>query len=169
MIKFFSKIIDRILVVICALVFSQAPVFIQQYQMNLLGHVDELHLQVNAMKWAAEHNGKNLEQFIGKFMRSDDIDFFHQGEIMSSMISRYDSLSEALKALKNATIVTKPYYFFKYYNHEIAKSTANAFVFSLPLNLEGLTYAFIGILFGMMTFAAIQGIFRIITRARAQA
>ncbi len=162
MLQWIVNTLDRICAVFGALVFSQAPMFMQQYTQQLGGHVAELRLQVEAMTQAAHQSGKSLELFIQKFTSNSDVDFMRQGEIMENMNERYHALSETYISLSQSSAFTKPFIFVSDLYGDIAKSTLATFNFGLEFSLEGLIYALIGIFFGYCIFAGIKKIFRVI-------
>lgn len=150
--------LDRLFAVAGALLVSQVPLFIQHYTQQLSGHVSELHHQVEIMRATALKSDKTLEQFIQKFLGSSDIDFVRQGEIMQTMVHRLNSLSESFLSLKNATVFTRPFTFLGQVNMDIANSTLQSFSIGIPLNMEGLTYALVGIVIGYLIFLCIRNL-----------
>lgn len=148
--------IDRLLVVLGALLFLQMPVFMQQYELQLAGHRDELQYQVAEMQKAASHSGKNLDNYIKKFIASEDVDFARQGEIMSAMLLRWQNFSEAAQALKKSSVWSHPFVFVKYLNYEIAKSTLQTFRVGISLTYEGIIYGLIGMFAGYFCFACLR-------------
>lgn len=159
MIKWISSLIDRIFAAVGGVLFSQAPLFMKQYAQQLSGHAAELRFQVDAMKQAASNSGKTLEQFIQKFTESNDVDFVRQGDIMSAMVNRWYSVTDALAALQDSSVFTRPFAFMRYSNWDIIKSTWSQYVFGLPFTLEGLVYAVIGIIVGFLIFYGIRKFF----------
>lgn len=159
MLNWIGGLLDRGCAVAGALLFSQLPLFMQQYTQQLSGHVAELNLQVSAIQQAATHSGKTLEQFIQKFVESADPDFFRQGEIMLAMVNRWHNFSDAYKALYESSIFTKPLEFLYHFDFEIASNTWSHYTFGIPFNLEGLIFALIGIAFGYVIFSMIRKIF----------
>lgn len=164
MLSFISKIIDRTLVIAGALIFSQAPVFMLQYHQMLVGHVNELNIQVNAIKTNALQVNKPLETYIDKFLNNSDIDFRLQGELMQSTVERWHVLNDGLVSLQNASLWERPFIFFKYLNWNIATSTLNNYKINLPLTVEGGIYAFLGMLIGYAFFLLIRQFFRFLSR-----
>lgn len=156
MFKWIGGLIDRIFAVIGALTFSQFPLFLQQYQQHLYGHVAELQMQVQAMKNAASATGKSLQQYVVKFLNSGDQDFQHQGELINSMIQRYQKLQEGYQALHEAPLYSKPIMFLKYFDWEIAQSTWKSFEVGFSFNIEGIIYAFAGIVCGLFCYWLIR-------------
>ena len=127
MFKWIGGLSDCVCAVAGALVFLQAPLFIQQYKQQLSGHVSELQLQVEVMRQTAMQSGKTLDQFTNKFIDNSDPDFSRQGEIMKNMVDRWHQLSDAFTALNNASILTKPFAFLSHFNLTIAKEAAHSY------------------------------------------
>lgn len=159
MLKCICGLLDRICAVAGALLLSQLPLFMQQYIQQLSGHTEELQVQVEAIKAAATHSGKTLEQFIQKFIESSDIDFTRQGDIMLAMLNRWYTFSDAFSTLQTSSVFKRPFVFLSYFNLDIAKSTWHNYSFGLPLNIEGLIYALLGIMFGYLFFFGIRKLF----------
>ncbi|QLH35042.1 MAG: DUF2937 family protein [Parachlamydiaceae bacterium] len=151
-------LIDRIFAVAGALILSQFPLFMQQYQQQLTGHISELQLQINSMRNAALLTGKSLKQYILKFLQSEDLDFKHQGEILNNMLQRYDHLLQGQQALQEAPFYAKPILFVRYLDLDIARSTWAKFEVGFPLNPEGFFYAILGILLGLAIYWALRKI-----------
>lgn len=157
---------DRLFVVIGALIFSQIPLFIDHYQVELGARLTELELQVGLMRQAAHHSHKTLDQYVEKFKESQDPDFSRQGSIMAGMVQRWESLSVSLTALQNASLLERPLIFLKHLNGEIIQSTYKSFSFGLFFTVEVGIYALAGMLFGYLLFAGISRCFeKIIKRA----
>lgn len=144
-------LLDRIFAAISALLFAQLPLFMQQYQQQLLGHVAELNIQVNAVSEVAAASGKTLPQYIHRFLVSGDSDFMQQGQLLHNMVERSLSLAQASQSLLHASAFEKPLLFVKYLNWDIASSTVRYFQPGLPFSTEGFLYGFVGILFGYAT------------------
>lgn len=159
--KWIINALDRIFAVIGALVFSQAPMFMQQYQQQLAGHVKELQLQIEKMTAVALHSGKSLEAYIEKFTSNADLDFMRQGELMQKMVERYADLSETYLSLNQSSAFTRPFVFMSHIYSDIAASTFKTFNFGLEFSLEGLIYALVGIFMGFSIFAGIKRFFRL--------
>ncbi len=160
MLKWVGELIDRVFAVLCAFVFAQLPLFMQQYQQRLSGHVAELTLQIDKMTDAAGFTGKTLNQFIEKFMNDPDPDFSHQGQIMNYMVLRSKELTHSLNQLINSSIFAKPFVFVYNINADIAHKTYNNFSVGLPFNLEGLVYALVGVIFGFILFSSLRKLFK---------
>lgn len=144
MFKWIERFLDRALVIFGAVLFMQLPLFMTQYQHQLTGHVNELRYQVGLVSKAALATEKTLDQFVQKFLASGDLDFMKQGEIISSMIVRWEKLSQALYALSHTPFWLRPFAFLLYFDLDIASSVVNSFEPGIPFTLEGLVYALIG-------------------------
>lgn len=154
--KWLSELLDRIFVVLGALLLSQVPLFIQQYQQHLAGHVAELQYQIDAMEEIAGKTGKTLNEFIQKFISSSDLDFSAQGRLMSAMVERFTQLSEALTSLENASILTKPFIFLAHSKYMIVNETWHSFELGLTFTFEGLVYALVGMCLGYFIYLGIS-------------
>lgn len=147
---------DRIFVVLGALIFSQVPLYMHSYSLQLQGHVAELQIHLDTLQDIAFQTGKSLEQYVQKFILSPDADFRLQGEAMNRTIERSHSMSEALYTMEHATIWERPFFFIRYLDWQTAKSTMANFEIGIPLNMEGAVYAVVGILVGSTLFFLIR-------------
>jgi hypothetical protein len=153
MLSWISFLIDRIFVVLGALLFSQIPNFFVHYTQRLGGHVSELKLQIDKMQQVALKSGKTLPEFIHKFQSYPDADVSLQGSIMQDMTSRYKDLSTAYTSMLEATPLTKPLAFIQHLQWNIAQLTLQDFTWGFSLTLEGAIYAFLGMFFGYLIFS----------------
>ena len=147
--SFFDGILDRIFSVIGAAVFSQIPEFIQQYIQRLGGHVDEAQHQVELIREAAQSSGQTLGTYIEIFITHTDPSIVHQGQLIQRTIERAEESTDALQAIKAASVFTKPFVFLAEIKYSIARAALGDFQPAIPLTLEGLIYAFIGLCFGL--------------------
>lgn len=136
--------LDRVLCVAGAVLFSQAPEFMQQYLQRLGGHVDEARRQVDQFRHIAQQSNLTLDQFIEQTGRNADTAVAKLGTVMSGASARLDSLDAAQNALLHATPFTRPIVFFQHLDRDIAAGTWHAFQPAVPTTLEGLIYAFAG-------------------------
>lgn len=142
------KMIDRVFAVIFAILFMQFPLFMEQYTIRLSGHVKELAYQVKEIEKVAHESGKSLDQFIQKFIDSNDIDFSKQGGLMEAMVIRMDRLSDSLAAILNANVFTRPFIFLWNSEWDIVQATAKSYKLGISITLESVVYAFIGVVIG---------------------
>jgi hypothetical protein len=154
MLSWISFLIDRIFVVLGALLFSQIPNFFVHYTQRLGGHVSELRLQIDKMEQAAKKTGKTLPEFIHKFQSYQDKDISLQGNIMNDMMTRYVDLSAAYASMLEATPLTKPFVFAQNLQWSIAKMTFQDLTWGFTFTLEGAIYALTGMFFGYFVYSA---------------
>lgn len=158
--KQFVYILDRICVVIGALLFAQIPPFFAQYLHELSGHIAELAYQINIFEQGAQLSNKTLPQMIQKFLSFSDPDIVHQGKLLQAMVDRWEGFAAAQEALQQASLWTKPFVFLRYMDWGIVKNTMSHYQFGFSLNLEGILYAFIGIIAGYLFFQGIASLFK---------
>jgi hypothetical protein len=160
MLNWISGIIDRICVVMGAVILAQTPLLMQQYTQQLIGREAELQLQVTAIRQSAALSGKTLQQLAQKFIENGDVDVVRQGELMLATFDRWHKFSEALLAMQESSLWNRPFVFLYHLNKDIFFSTLQHFKIGLPLTLEGAIYACLGVVLGYLTFAFMRGIFR---------
>ena len=159
LLKWIAGLMDRAFAVLGAVIFAQAPLFMQQYTQQLIGREAELKLQVEGMRNAAAISGKTLESFIKKFIDSGDTDFALQGEAMQAMIARWHHLSDALSAMQHSNLWSRPFAFIYHLNGDAFSSTLSNFHAGLPITIEGAVYALVGIGAGYLVFSLFRKIF----------
>jgi hypothetical protein len=153
---------DRFFVVLGAFMGSQIPEFMQQYTQRLGGHVDELSHLLKMVKQSAALSNKNMETYIQKFMTQGDPDFVHQGEFMSSLLSRWEQLSNSLARVMESSIWAKPYVFFTNVDGEIFTSTAKSFQSGFALTIEGVVYTAFGAIITLLIYHGVIKIFKML-------
>lgn len=168
MLQWIGGLIDRLCAAIGAILAAQAPLFMQQYSQQLVGRQAELQLQIDAMRRNAALSGKSLEQLAQKFMASADIDVMRQGEVLSLTMERWHQFSQALMALQESSIWTKPFVFFYHIQVDVFSSTLQRFHMGLPLTIEGGVYALIGVGFGYAFFAFLKKIVAVLRNAKGK-
>lgn len=156
MLTWLAVFFDRLCSVAGAFIFSQIPLFMQQYQQHLAARLAELSKHVQGMRDAAKLSGKTLQQYILKFLQSGDADFSRQGQIIQEMADRWKELGESLKALSEASPLSHPWVFGTHIDFEIARSTLDNYSFGVPLTFEGLLYAIAGMGIGLLLFKVIR-------------
>lgn len=155
-IRLISGIIDRLFAVAGVIIFTQVPVFYQQYLQRLSGHLSELELQISVLKKTASRSGKTLEAYITKFIRDPDSDFNAQGQFMDNMVQRLADLKYSFTAMAEAPIWSHPFYLFRYADSDVAWATFASFEPGLSFTLESLGYALLGLAFGLGTYKLLR-------------
>lgn len=144
-------LLDRLLCVFGAVVFSQAPEFMQQYLQRLGGHLDEARRQLQQFQETAAQSGLSLDRFIAQTSTNADTAVAKLGAVMSGAVARVDTLESAQSALQHASLFSRPFVFLRHVDSSIANSTWSIFKPAVPTTAEGLVYA----LCGMLVFIAI--------------
>ncbi len=139
-------LLDRILCVVGAVLFSQAPEFMQQYYQRLGGHLDEARRQLQQFQNAAASSGISLDDLIHRTATNAEPAVAKLGGVMTETVARVDTLAAAQTALHDASLWSRPFVFLQHLDAAIARATWTAFQPAVPTTLEGLVYALIGIL-----------------------
>ncbi len=149
--RLFDGVIDRVLCVLGAVLFSQGPEFMQQYLQRLGGHLSEAQRQLGLFREAATRSGRTLEQFIAQTRSNSDASIVQLGSVMHDAAERTASLQAAHDAIQSASLWTRPFVFLRHVDVSIAQGTWTAYKPAVPTTLEGLVYA----VTGMLVFLAI--------------
>lgn len=140
-----EAIIDRVLCVVGAVLFSQAPEFMQQYVQRLGGHLDEARHLLAQYEKIARDAGLPLNAFIERTASSSDAVVAKHAGVMEGAITRAHDLAAAQAAIQDASLFTRPFAFLRHVDWEIAARTWSIFKPAVPTTAEGLVYAAIGI------------------------
>ncbi len=162
-----ESILDRVLCVTGAILFSQVPEFMQQYVQRLGGHLDEARRQLQQFEHAALQSGLTLDRLIGQTAANPDPAVARLGGVMTEAVTRVDTLTAAQTALQDASLWSRPFVFLGHLDSSIARATWSVFKPAVPTTLEGLVYALLGMLILMTVYHV--GIKYPITRARRHA
>lgn len=139
-----EKLLDRALCVGGAVIFSQAPEFMQQYLQRLGGHLDEARRQLEQFKKVAAQSGISLEQFIAQTNANPDVAVAKLGGVMSEAGVRVEHLETAQVAIAGASPLGRPFAFLRHVDAEIANATWSFYKPAVPTTVEGLLYALLG-------------------------
>jgi hypothetical protein len=138
-------LLDRVLCVAGAVLFSQAPEFMQQYLQRLGGHLDEARFQLAQFQRAATQSGLTLERLISQTTANTDPAVARLGGVMTDAIQRVDALEQAQNAILHAPLWTRPFVFLRHLDPGIAHATWSIFKPAVPTTAEGLVYALLGV------------------------
>ncbi|MFI5356580.1 MAG: DUF2937 family protein [Opitutales bacterium] len=141
-----DTLIDRTLCVLGAVLFSQAPEFMQQYLQRLGGHLDEARRQLAHFQQVAAQAGITLDRLISQTSASPEPTVAKLGGVISETTARVDTLAAAQSALQDASLWTRPFVFLRHLDPAIAHATWSIFKPAVPTTAEGLVYALAGML-----------------------
>lgn len=149
-----ERLLDRVLCVLGAVLFSQLPEFIQQYTQRLEGHLDEARMQVDKFKDAAAQSGMTLDQLIAGAGQNPDPAMGKLAVVVRSSLARVDELGAADAALRHASAWTRPFQFAAHLDVSIARATWAIFRPAVPVTAEGLMYALAGMIVALAIYHA---------------
>lgn len=139
-----EKVLDRVLCVVGAVIFSQLPEFFQQYLQRLGGHLDEARRQLDQFRQTAAQSGLTLDRLIADTKGQSEPAVAQLGQVMSNTVARVDDLQAAETALRTASIWSRPFVFVRHLDPPIAHATWAAFRPGVPTTFEGMVYAALG-------------------------
>jgi hypothetical protein len=139
-----SQLVDRVLCVVGAVLFSQLPEFFQQYIQRLGGHLAEAQRQLEQFRKVAERSGVTLDQFASDVAAQRDPSMARLGQVIAEAHARVDTLAAAEAALRDASGWSRPFVFLGHLDPRIARGTWEAFRPAVPATAEGLAYAAVG-------------------------
>jgi Protein of unknown function (DUF2937) len=141
-----ERLLDRILCVAGAVLFSQAPEFMQQYLQRLEGHLDEARLTLGRFSEAAAQSGMTLAQLIAGAGQNPSPAMQRIGGVVQGAADRVDQLAAADAALRGASVWTRPFVFARHLDWGIARATWSIYRPAVPTTAEGFLYAGLGII-----------------------
>ena len=140
-----ESLIDRVLCVVGAVAFSQAPEFMQQYLQRLGGHLSEARRQLAQFEAIAHQAGRSVQELAAQYLANTDASIAAMGKLMTEAQQRVEALASAEAALREASWWSRPFVFLRNVDAEIARGTTRVFKPAVPTTLEGLVYALAGI------------------------
>lgn len=162
-----ESLIDRVLCVVGAVALSQAPEFFQQYLQRLGGHLDEARLRVAQYEAVAKQSGITLRQLIETTKAQPAEPVARLGQVIADAEVRAQTLGAAETALREASLWERPFVFLANLDMDIARGTWEVFKPAVPVTLEGLVYAGVGMVLALVIYqGAIVAPCRAIARRR---
>ncbi len=144
-----ERLLDRILCVAGAVLFSQFPEFMQQYLQRLEGHLDEARLAVDRFRDAAAQSGMSLDQLVAGAARNPDPSMGKLGAVVQAAVARVEELRASDTALRGASVATRPFVFLAHMDKGIARATLAIYRPAVPTTAEGLVYAGLGLVIAL--------------------
>ncbi len=147
-----ERLLDRILCVAGAVLFSQAPEFLQQYLQRLEGHLDEARLALARVDDAAAQAGTTLDQIQTAASGGADPSAQAVAAVLKATASRVDILASADAALRSASAWTRPFVFLRHADWGIVRATLAIYRPAVPTTLEGMAYAAAGMVAALAVY-----------------
>lgn len=154
----FGSLIDRIICVVVAVIFLQAPVLMNQYQNVLAGAQVEASRTYERLEEIALRFDQSVEDFLAELLADDNPKVVANAEADQEQVDRYRWYSEALTAFADANAFTRPMVFFQYLDPQLLDAVV--FQPGLPLTVEGFVYALLGIVLAMGVISLVKRLFR---------
>ena len=146
--RFLDTLADRIVVVVGVLVICQFPSYMNHYTQRLGGHVAEAKLNVAGWQEIADGStGGDVVLLSQRYLASSEVEVIAAGRKCDADVERYRELNTSLVSLKDAGVWSRPFVFISTVDVDVAQAAFRSYTPGLPLYLEGLIYALIG-LFG---------------------
>ncbi|GAB5470280.1 MAG: DUF2937 family protein [Rhodospirillales bacterium] len=159
-----SRIADGLAATGGAAAVAQFPAFYQQYLQRLGGRLDQAMLAVGRLREAASDQGLSLAAYVLRFQEATDPVFRREGQNLLATLTEAQNLQDAHDALSNATPLERPQAFATHFDSDLALATFERYVPALPIDSEGLAYAAIGMLAGLLLLSGCQTCGRLVTR-----
>jgi hypothetical protein len=150
--SFVEKVLDRVLCVVGAVLFSQMPEYMQQYLQRLGGHLAQAQRDLQRFRDVAVKSGQTLDQLIQSFRASSDAAVAKTAGVIEATAEQVADLAAAEHALRTATPWTRPWAFFRHLDSGIAGDTWSVFQPAVPTTFEGLMYAAAGVLVALALY-----------------
>ena len=114
--KSFGELLDRVFCIAFALLFAQAPLYIEQYVHVLTGAKTEARISYEDIEKRAASliPPLTVEEFVQHHISSEDKVFQESGKYYQALIIRLKNYEEAFEKLTSASAWEKPFVFFKY-------------------------------------------------------
>lgn len=139
-----------------ALMFCQAPAFVQQYAQRLGGTIDALEIVVGRFDDDARHSGYDRAAALALMARNPERLVRDQGAGMSTTITRLANLRRQQTALQAPDSFARLIAFVTDYDGEVASRTWQEFRFALSISPDSVVLAIVGfaIAYAMLLLAS---------------
>lgn len=151
--SFFGSLAERLVVFFVALLFSQAPQFMNLY-LNVLSGAKAAHEKsVASLSEKAQELEMTVQQFIDDLLKSESKVSQGSGRVHKKLLADFEEIRLAWEALRNCTPFMRPFVFLRHVDWSLARSVQ--FQPALPFTREALLYVCVGIIFGMILYRAL--------------
>lgn len=131
---------------------TQFPAYFQQYLQRLGGARDEAVRAADAAGSGAQVLGLSVEEYAAQLAKLGD-QGAAQAKVIIDLIDRADELDSAFTRVQSASLVEQPILLASVYDTDIGKRAWDAMEFALPLSMNGLVYALLGLVVALALFA----------------
>jgi hypothetical protein len=117
-----------------AIVLSQAPRFVQEYEQRLGGALQEAHRQLAEHERLAAREGLSLDAFAHRLAASPDRSVAGIGTLFGDQTERVGSLARQARALESAGHLAKPLVLLRRHDRELLAATWAKYRYTLTLD-----------------------------------
>lgn len=156
--RFFGSLAERIAVVICALIFSQAPQFMYSYLHELNGSLDAYEKSVQKIDAEAQKIDMSRQEFLNDLKSSRSKSAQASYETHYFVIKSWENTKLAIQKLKNSSLWVKPFVFIRMLDKSLFEKTRKDFKPGFVFSLETFLYMVAGIIVGMLLFRIVTWI-----------
>lgn len=151
-----SRLANSAAAALGALSLSQFPEFYQQYLQRLGGRLEQALVQEARYYAAAKDAGLTIEEYIARFTTTSDEVLQNEGYIIQATLVDAHDLREALQTMTAAAPFERPFAFLSHLDQQTMNAAFDAFRPALPVTTEGLVYAGVGVLIGLMLWSGCE-------------
>lgn len=157
--RLLGGLVDRFAAVIGAVAMSQFPGFVQHYVQRLGGHVTEAAKSVAGWQAIADSTtGGSLPELIAQYQGSALPQVIEAGNKCAGDLERLVALRVGFDTLSGASTWGKGWAFLRHCDGEVFGATAQSFVPNLPLDVESLCYAAVGLVLAVVLLSVARSL-----------
>jgi hypothetical protein len=157
----FQRIADGVFAIAGAAGLSQFPEFFRQYVQRLGGRFDQAAVQEERIVAAAREHGLATQDYVQRLLGNADTVAQSEGRNVLAALTDAERLRTAYQALVGANPLERPVVWIRHLDDSVARATLDQFVPAIPLSIEAVVYAGIGMLIGLTILSGIERALRI--------
>jgi hypothetical protein len=161
-----QRIADGVFAIAGAAGLSQFPEFFRQYVQRLGGRFDQAAVQEERIVAAAREHGLATQDYVQRLLANADTVAQSEGRNVLAALSDAERLRTAYQALVGASPLERPVVWVRHLDDSVARATLDQFVPAIPLSIEAVVYAGIGMLIGLIILSGLERGSRLFTMRR---
>jgi len=168
-----DAVADRAAAAFGAVLFLQVPGFISHYLQRLAGHAAEAQRNVDGwMDIAAKCGLSDVVQLAARYRSTGAVEVVATGDKCLADLARLQRLTADLAAIRDAPVWKRGIEFITHADAKIVRGTWSDYTFNLPVNLESLAYALVGVVVSLCVYSlaklTLGGVLRAMARRHAK-
>ncbi len=164
MLRFLGGLIDRVICTAIAILFAQAPSYVDQYEAVLVRTQQELESDIATIEEQAEENGESVENFLDRLANSEDSLLRTEGRARLNKLESYQEVTQLIDTLRTIPKWQRPWWLYSNWNPSYDQAVN--YQPMIPLHEVGLLYAIVGLLSGMLIAYLLRLLFRSIWKPK---